>query len=121
MSSHLVFQLYCTPVEAEAVCSALTRGIARFAEFGDARIEIERQAETDYEMHLNWAAQHPGQDPGDRAYFLLQAQSATVIPESVLREAESTLWEWIDSTYHGDSDEIVEVHAASHAGTKLAD
>ncbi|MEV6556730.1 hypothetical protein AB0M22_13500 [Nocardia sp. NPDC051756] len=121
MSSHLVFQLYCTPVEADAVRSALVSEVATFAEFGDARIEFAQEAEADYEMHLSWAAQHPGEDPADRGYFLLQVQSATDIPESVLREVESALWEWIDSTYHGDSDEVVEVHVASHAGTKFVD
>ncbi|MGV9971350.1 hypothetical protein [Nocardia beijingensis] len=89
MSSYLVVQLYCTPTEAEATRSALAAEIAKFPEFTGARITLEQKAETDYEMHLHWAAQHPDQDPGDRAYHLLRVDTDNDVPEPVLREAES--------------------------------
>ncbi|WP_280336064.1 hypothetical protein [Nocardia wallacei] len=119
MSSHLVFQLYCRPAEAEAVRSALVSEIARFPEFGNARIEVEQKADADYEMHLTWAQQHPGVDPADRDYFLLSAESPTDIPDQVLAEVDSELWDWIGSTFNDASDEIVEVQAASSFGTQL--
>ncbi|MEU2092504.1 hypothetical protein [Nocardia beijingensis] len=120
MSSYLVVQLYCTPTEAEATRSALAAEIAKFPEFTGARITLEQQAETDYEMHLHWAAQHPDQDPGDRAYHLLRVDTDNDVPEPVLREAESNITDWIDSTYNDDSDDIVELQWGSYAGTKLA-
>lgn len=119
VSSYLVVQLYCTPTEAEATRSALADEIATFPEFTSARITFEQKAETDYEMHLHWAAQHPDQDPGDRAYHLLRVDTDNDVPEPVLREAESKITDWIDSTYNDDSDDIVELQWGSYAGTKL--
>ncbi|TLG13966.1 hypothetical protein FEK35_09335 [Nocardia cyriacigeorgica] len=119
MSSYLVIQLYCTPVEAGATNSALAGKVARLPEFDAARIELEQKAEADYEMHLHWAAQHPGQDPADRAYYLLRVESPTDIPEHVLRDVETEITDWIDSTYNDASDEIIEVQWGSYAGTRL--
>lgn len=119
MSSYLVVQLYCTHTEADAVRSTLAGEIAKFPEFGDARIEFEQKAEDDYEMHREWAADHPGQDPADRSYYLLRVESSTGVPEPVLREAEVAVTDWIDSTYNDASDEYTEVQWGSYAGTKL--
>lgn len=119
MSSYLVVQLYCTPAQADATRSALAREIARFPEFAAARIELNQEAEADYEMHLHWAADHPEQDPADRTYYLIRVDSPTDVPEPALREAEAKVTEWIDSTYNDSADEIVEVHWGSYAGTKL--
>jgi hypothetical protein len=119
VSSYLVVQLYCTPTEANATRTALAGEIAKFPEFAGTQIEFEQAAEADYEMHLQWAADHPGEGPADRAYFLLQAKSPADIPEPVLRVVESTVTDWIDSTYNADSEEIAEVQWGSYAGTKL--
>lgn len=114
----MLFQLYCTPTEADATRSVLSNEIATYPECGNAQVIFEQnqEAEADYEMHLDWAAQHPGQKFEERAYFLLRLESATTIPEPVLQEVESAIWDWIDSTYNADSDEIIEVRAASAIG-----
>ncbi|NKY27312.1 hypothetical protein [Nocardia gamkensis] len=119
MSSYVVIQLYCTPAEADAIRSALTTKVAEFAEFTNARIELERKTEADYEMHLDWAAQHAGQDAADRAYFLLEVTSATDIPEPILREVEDAVIDSINSTYNDNPDDIIEVPWGSYAGTTL--
>ncbi len=106
-------------MEANAIRAAVASEIARFPEFAGTHIEFEQKAEADYEMHLQWAADHPGQEPSDRAYFLLRAESPAGISEPVLREAESTVTDWIDSTYNADSDKVAEVQWGSYAGTKL--
>ncbi|WP_280412166.1 hypothetical protein [Nocardia asiatica] len=93
--------------------------IAKYPELAGARIGFGQKAEADYEMHLHWAAQHPGQDAGDRAYHLLRVEAFHEVPEPVLREAESNVTDWIDSTYNDASDETVEVQWGSYAGTKL--
>ncbi|MFC4127888.1 hypothetical protein [Nocardia rhizosphaerae] len=111
----MLFQLYCLPAEAEATRSALADELAEYAQCSDARIEFEQnqEAAADYDMHTDWAAQHPGQEPGDRAYFQLRVQSPTDVPEPVLQNVELAIWDWINSTYNDDSDEIIEVQAAS--------
>lgn len=117
MSSYLVVQLYCTPVQADSVRAAATAEIAKYAEFGQAQVGLKQEAETDYEMHLDWAREHPGQEPGDRAYYLLKMTSPVDIPESLLRRAEDNIIDWVGSTYNDG--EAVEVPWASHAGTTL--
>ncbi|MGK8501594.1 hypothetical protein [Nocardia asiatica] len=119
MSSYLVVQLYCTLAEANAIRSILVTKVAEFAEFADARIQLEQKVETDSEMHLDWAAQHPGQDAADRAYFLLEVTSVTDIAEPILREVEDAVIDWINSTYNDNVDEIIEVPWGSYAGTTL--
>ncbi|WP_280241182.1 hypothetical protein [Nocardia abscessus] len=116
MSSYLVIQLYCTTMEADAIRSVLAMKVAEFAH---ARIQLEQKAETDSEMHLDWAAQHPGQDAADRAYFLLEVTSATDIAEPILREVEDAVTDSINSTYNDNPDEIIEVPWGSYAGTTL--
>jgi hypothetical protein len=120
VSSYVVMQLYCTPAEADAIRSVLTAKVAEFPEFANARIQLEQKAETDSEMHLDWAAQHPGQDAADRAYFLLEVTSATDIPEPILREVEDTVTDSINSTYNDNPDDIIEVPWGSYAGTTLS-
>lgn len=119
MSSYLVVQLYCTPTEAGAIRSAAEGEISKFPEFVAASTELDQRAEDDYEMHREWATEHPGQDPAERAYFLLRVDSATDIPEPVLRAAETAITDWIDSTYNAAAEEITEVQWGSYAGTKL--
>ncbi|WP_280345339.1 hypothetical protein [Nocardia abscessus] len=119
MSSYLVIQLYCTTMEADAIRSVLAMKVAEFPEFADARIQLGQKAETDSEMHLDWAAQHPGQDAADSAYFLLEVTSATDIAEPILREVEDAVTDSINSTYNDNPDEIIEVPWGSYAGTTL--
>ncbi|MFI1463825.1 hypothetical protein [Nocardia carnea] len=117
MSSYLVVQLYCTAVQADSVRAAATAELTKYTEFGQTQVGLKQEAETDYEMHLNWAREHPGQDSGDRAYYLLEMTSPVDIPESLLREAEDNITDWIGSTYN-DNDNV-EVPWASRAGTTL--
>jgi hypothetical protein len=119
VSSYLVFQLYCTPAQANATRSTMANLIGEFPEFAGARIVFTQTAESDYEMHRDWAVEHQGQDPADRAYFLLRVESPTTLPESVLREAECAIEDWIELTYNQASDEIDEVPWGSYAGSTL--
>ncbi|WP_459547317.1 hypothetical protein [Nocardia sp. X0981] len=118
MSSYLVVQLYCTPAQAEAVRTALTEELAKSPEFARARVGLEQKSESDYEMHSTWAEEHPGQDPGDRAYFLVEMTSPADVPEPVLRKAEDEIIEWIDANYNDEDNGIAEVQWGSYAGTE---
>lgn len=106
-------------MEADATRTALSNEIAKVHEFADAQIMLEQKAEVAYTMHSQWAADHPGQSPANREYFLLRAESPADIPEPVLREAEVTVTDWIDSTYNAASDTIAEVQWGSYAGIKV--
>lgn len=110
--------MYCTPAQAETVRVALTDELAKSPEFAHAQIGMEQNAESDYEMHSTWAEEHPGQDPGERAYFLLEAISSVDVPEPVLRKAEAGIIEWIDETYNDEENDIAEVQWGTYAGTK---
>ncbi|MEV3966116.1 hypothetical protein AB0M34_35505 [Nocardia sp. NPDC050193] len=115
MSSYLVVQLYCTPAQAESVRSAAAGELAKFPEFAEARTELAPKADGEHRMHLEWAEEHPGQDPGDRTYFSLEMASPVDVPESVLRKAEDQILEWIDTTFNDEANDIAEVQWASFA------
>ncbi|WP_280467187.1 hypothetical protein [Nocardia cyriacigeorgica] len=113
MSRNLVFQLYSTPEQAEETHSALAREVAKVPELASVRLEFEQDAGVGFDMHLTWAQQHPNQDAGDRGYYYLRVESPTELPDRVLEGVEEKVWDWIDETYNADSDEIIEVRAAS--------
>ncbi|MGW5381337.1 hypothetical protein [Nocardia sp. NPDC003963] len=115
MSSYLVVQLYCTPAQAESVRAAAVGELAKSPEFAEARTELAPKAEGDHRMRLAWAEEHPGQSPGDRAYFSLEVTSPVDVPESVLRKVEDEIIEWIDTTYNDEANDIAEVQWASFA------
>ncbi|WP_063128454.1 hypothetical protein [Nocardia fusca] len=115
MSSYLVVQLYCTPAQADSVRSAAAGELAKFPELAGARTELAPKAEGEHRMRLEWAEEHPGQDPGDRTYFSLEMTSPVDAPESVLRKAEDQILEWIDTTFNDEANDIAEVQWASFA------
>lgn len=115
VSSYLVVQLYCTPAQADSVRSAAAGELAKFPEFAEARTELAPKAEGEQRMHLEWAEEHPGQDPGDRTYFSLEMTSPVDAPESVLRKVEDQILEWIDTTFNDEANDIAEVQWASFA------
>lgn len=117
MTSHLFFQLYCRPAETNAVRLFLARQIALYPKFSDGQTALENQSDSGSDIHLTWMQQHPGQDPVDRAYFLLAVACTTDVPDAIIGEVEASIWDWIDTTYHLASNDVREVHVASSAGT----
>lgn len=115
VSSYLVVQLYCTPAQADSVRAAAVGELARFPEFAESRTELAPKVDGEYRLHLDWAEEHPGRSPGDRAYFSLEMISPVDVPESVLRKAEDEIIEWIDRTFNDQPDDIAEVQWASFA------
>ncbi|MEU1980896.1 hypothetical protein [Nocardia sp. NPDC019395] len=115
VSSYLVVQLYCTPAQADAASRAASAELAKLPEFDGARTELATTVEGEHRLHLAWAEEHPGQAPGERAYFSLEMTSPVDVPESVLRKAEDEIIEWIDTTFNDEANDIAEVQWASFA------
>ena len=115
VSSYLVVQLYCTPAQAESARAAAAAELAKFGEFAEARTELVPQTEDTHRLPEAWAEEHPGQEPGERACFALETNSPADVPESVLRQAEDQIIEWIDTTFNDGADDIAEVQWASFA------